>query len=430
MRKVLIVTYYWPPAGGPGVQRVLSFTRYLPEFGWEPIILTVENGDYPSEDISLISQIPDDIKVYKVPAWEPFNLYRRLTGKKKGEKIPSHILGSRKNQSVMECLSRFIRLNVFIPDARIGWIHNLVKNGLRIVREEKPQVILSSSPPHSLHLAIRKIVQKTGVKWVADFRDPWTDFFHYHEKGRFFPARYLDLLFERSVLKSVDAAISVSPAVVKLFIEKSPDLKTSVIFNGFDHKKYEKISPVRYSRFTIFYAGNMRKTQCPDMFFNALQSLIKRGMDKISLRIAGSVHPDIQQEMDKRNLIDYCTFLGYLKHQEVIREMYNADLLLLLIPDTPKNEGIITGKLFEYIASGNPVLGFGPEQGDAANILNETETGQMLDYRKDPSLILEEYYDAYEEKRKQSHKTITGKVLKYSREAATKDLVHFLEEQL
>jgi len=430
MHKVLIVTYYWPPAGGPGVQRVLSFARYLPEFGWEPVILTVENGDYPSEDYSLISQIPDNLKVYKIPAREPFNLYRRLTGKKTGEKIPSHILGSHHKQSLMERLSRFIRLNLFIPDARIGWIPNCVKTGLQIIEKEKPNLIFSSSPPHSLQLAARKISRKSNVKWVADFRDPWSDFFHYQEKGRLCPAQYLDLFFEKSVLKSVDAAVSVSPAVIKLFNEKSPDLKTSVIFNGFNHKDFENVPAFRDPRFTIFYAGNMRKSQNPDTFLNALQSMIEKGKDNINLRIAGTVHPDIQQAMDKRNLKDNCTFLGYLEHREVIREMINADLLLLLIPDTPKNEGIITGKLFEYIASGNPVLGFGPEQGDAAHILKETGMGSMIDYQKDPEHILEQYYAVYDENRKRSHNVFSEAVLKYSRESAALKLAEYLEKLL
>lgn len=430
MRKVLIVTYYWPPSGGPGVQRVLSFARYLPEFGWEPVILTVENGDYSSEDRSLLRKIPEDLKVYKVPAWEPFNLYRRLTGKKKGEKIPTHILGSQQKQSLMERLSRFIRLNLFIPDARIGWIHNLYKKGMEIVGKENPQLILSSSPPHSLQLAVRKIVRKTKVKWLADFRDPWSDFFHYQEKGRLYPARSLDLFFEKSVLRSVDAAVSVSPAAVKLFEEKFPDLKTSVIFNGFNRKDYENISPVRHSRFTIFYAGNMRKSQHPDMFFHALQSMIEKGNDDINVRIAGSIHPDIREALKKKNLINYFTFLGYLEHPDVICEMANADLLLLLIPQTSKNEGIITGKLFEYIASGNPVLGFGPENGDAASILNETNTGHMTDYGKNPENVLEAYYAVYKQNRKQYAESIPKMVLKYSREASTHNLADFMEKLL
>lgn len=428
MHKVLIVTYYWPPAGGPGVQRVLSFTRYLPQYGWEPVILTVENGDYSSEDPSLIEQIPNNINVYKVPAREPFNLYRRLTGKNKGEKIPSHILGSQKNPSITERLARFIRLNFFIPDARIGWIQSLVKKGLEIIRDEKPHIILSSSPPHSLQLAVQKIARKTGITWVADFRDPWTDFFHYQEKGRLYPARFLDQLFERRVLKAVDAAVSVSPSVIKLLTAKFPQLKSIVIFNGFEHQKFETISSSSHTRFTVFYAGNMRKSQNPEPFLHALQSMIADGKDNISFRIAGSIHPDIQNILDTMALKDYCTFLGYLEHRDVIQEMINADLLLLLIPDTPKNEGIITGKLFEYIASGNPVLGLGPENGDAAAILNETKTGQMIDYRKDPGPVLELYYSKFLEKKEQKHTVLPDTVYKYSREMMTQTLAEYLDE--
>lgn len=430
MPKVLIITYYWPPAGGPGVQRILGFVRYLPMFGWEPVVVTVLKGDYSNEDPSLLQQVPEKVKVYKIPAREPFNLYRRLTGKKRDEKIPTHILAAEKNQSFRERLSRFIRLNFFIPDARIGWIPYLTKTGTQIVQKEIPDILISSSPPHSLQLATKKIARKTDIKWIADFRDPWTDFFHYQEKGRLCFARYLDRYFEKSILKSVDAAVTVSPSLSALFKKKVPTLKATVITNGFDLEEYNGLIIKKHPHFTLFYAGSMRKSQCPMTFFDALQALIKKGKTPFNIRIAGSIHPHIKQAIEERDLTESFTFLGYLEHRKVLQEMINAHLLLLLIPNTEQNEGILTGKLFEYMASGTPILGFGPEQGDAAAILKETKTGIMIDYDKDPTSLLEIAYDAVKVEQKQGKHHIPDAVLKYSRYETTRKLAELLEDIL
>ncbi|MDA3871426.1 MAG: glycosyl transferase family 1, partial [Candidatus Marinimicrobia bacterium] len=171
MKKVLIITYYWPPAGGPGVQRVLKFAKYLPQFGWQPIILTVKNGEYSAIDESLIKEIPKECIVYKTKTFEPYNLYKKFVGKKKDEKLPTYILNTNKNDNLNNKIAKWIRANLFIPDARIGWISHIVREGMKIIEKENPDIIFSSSPPHSLQIGAKKLAKKSGLKWVADFRD-------------------------------------------------------------------------------------------------------------------------------------------------------------------------------------------------------------------------------------------------------------------
>ncbi len=218
MKKVLIITYYWPPAGGPGVQRVLKFVKYLPAFGWEPIILTVENGEYPAIDESLISEIPPNLKIYKTNSFEPFNIYKNITGQKGN--IPTHVLSKSENESLIQKFSKWIRANVFIPDARVGWSQSIVKEGEKIFEIEKPDLIFSSSPPHSLQIGAMKLAKKVNSKWITDLRDPWTDGFWQKDLKRTKYALKKDSKFELKVLQNADSVITVSDSIVKLLKEK------------------------------------------------------------------------------------------------------------------------------------------------------------------------------------------------------------------
>ena len=217
MRKVLIIAYYWPPAGGAGVQRVLKFAKYLPQFGWEPVILTVETPDSPIEDYSLLEDIPPNTKVYKTKALEPFNFYKKVTGRKKEEKISSDILVDNSRSSFVEKLSKWIRLNLFIPDAKIGWIPYAVKNGLKIINDENIDLIFSSSPPHTIQKIGKKLSKKSKLKWVADFRDPWMEIVHYQNVRRNFITKYIDSKLEKSILKTADGITTISKEIVNLF---------------------------------------------------------------------------------------------------------------------------------------------------------------------------------------------------------------------
>ena len=236
-KKVLIITYYWPPSGGPGVQRVLKFAKYLPEFGWEPIILTIDKGDYHASDNSLIDDISDSLKVYKVKSFTALDLYKKLKGNNK--KISSFEL-TRKSGGFAFKVIKWIRANLFIPDARKGWNRAAIKEGLKIINNEKPEIIFVSSPPHSLQLIGLKLAKKTGLKWLADFRDPWTDAFWDKDLPRISIVKKWNLNQERKIIKSADALSSVSKGCIKL-LKKNLNVNFNLIYNGFDSSNFSSL---------------------------------------------------------------------------------------------------------------------------------------------------------------------------------------------
>lgn len=250
MKKVLIIAYHFPPAAGAATQRILKFLKYLPKFGWEGSVLTVENVDYPDLDHSLIDKIPEGTKVYRTKFWTPFGIYRRLTGRKPKEKIPVAFIKD-DHKSLAERISVFLRLNLFLPDAKVGWIPYAVKKGVRLIRDEKIDAIISSGPPHTCHLIARNIKRKTKVKWIADFRDPWTDIDYYSGMKRTKLAEWCDSRMEKSVLKEADCVVSASGGYLKILKSKGIKNSFEVITNGFDPDDFLNIPKIETNKFVI-----------------------------------------------------------------------------------------------------------------------------------------------------------------------------------
>lgn len=424
MKKVLIITYYWPPAGGPGVQRVLKFVKYLPQFGWEPIVLTVEKGEYPAIDESLLMEIPKNLKVYKTKSFEPFNLYKKLTGQKGN--IPTHVLSKSDKDSFIQKFSKWIRANLFVPDARIGWISTIVREGLKIVEIEKPDLIFSSSPPHSLQIGAMKLAKKSGLKWVADLRDPWTDGFWQKELPKIKYALNKDHKLESEVLNNADSIITVSDSIVKLFSEKSKN-KYHSIPNGYDESDFAGVQKQKSNNFKIVYSGSLRKSQIPYKFFSTLKSFKEqKQIDHLEVHFIGTIHPDARKVIDDSQLNDIVKINNYMPHAELINHIVNAEMLLLSIPNTQNNKGILTGKLFEYVGSNNFILGFGPKDGDAAKIINELNYGEMLDFNDDPSELILAQYKSWTE----GIKTIPNNTDMYTRKNLTEKLSQIFESVL
>ena len=271
MKKVLIITYYWPPAGGAGVQRVLKFAKYLPQFGWQPIILTVENPDCPVIDNSLLKDIPPECKVYKSKALEPFEIYKKLIGKNKFDKIPSDVLARTKNLTITEKLSKWVRLNLFIPDAKIGWKYYAIKEAKKIIEQEKIDVVFSTSPPQTVALIAKSVANKNKLKWIADFRDPWMEIVHYQNVKRNGITKFIDRKLEKSVLRKADVLVTISADIVNLFKTKVGKKNYAIIPNGFDESDFLKIDKNKNSNFTIAYTGVITKTRVPYALFSALK---------------------------------------------------------------------------------------------------------------------------------------------------------------
>ena len=421
-KKVLILTYYWPPAGGPGVQRVLKFVKYLPEWGWEPHILTVKNGEYPALDPSLLKEIPEGVKVYATQSLEFFSLFKRLTGRNSQTPIETYIL-NRKKAGWKDRLFAWIRQNLFLPDARLGWAPFAFRKGMEIIRKEQPALIFSSSPPHSLQLTARRLASKSGLPWVADFRDPWTEAFWDKSMERTSWAAARNKRMEQRVVTEADALITVSNGVQELLV-KSPREHTYIIPNGYDAQDFSaKKEPS--SRFRIVYAGHIAASQNPVRFFQAIAALRTSFGDLLDIRFYGKADRETHEAIAREGVGDLVHLLPYLPHDEILTEIVNADLLLLLIP-AENGKGILTGKVFEYLATRNFVLGIGDETGDAAGLLKTCRGGVMIDYDKDPAPVLESQIRRWQESI--PHEVNANEILRYDRKTQAAQLAAIFDD--
>ena len=422
--KVLIITYYWPPAGGPGVQRVLKFAKYLPEFGWEPVILTVENGEFPAIDESLMNDIPEGIKVYKTKTLEPFNLYKKLLKQDKNDKIGTFVLAE-KQTSLLGKFSNWLRRNLFIPDARMGWISYATKKGIQIVKEENIDAIFSSSPPHSLQIAAMKIAKKTRVKWISDFRDPWSEIVFNQEATISTISKVVNQYFEHKVMNSCDGLITVSPSIgrtIKSKLKHNKDI--AIIPNGYDFT----IKPITNTAdiFTITYTGVMSDTRIPWKLFSVLGELKHEGY-KFKLKLVGNISTQITKLIVDNNIHDMCVIEGYKTHSAVIEDLSSSDALLLVIDNVPDNLGILTGKLFEYIGMQKPILAIGNIKGDAYDIIEKCNCGKLYDYNDSDGMktFIKQIYRAKQNKEPIFDFTSTEC---YSRKNLAQELAKYLSQ--
>jgi glycosyltransferase involved in cell wall biosynthesis len=383
VKKVLIITYYWPPSGGPGVQRVLKFAKYLPDFGWEPVILTVENGEYPAIDKTLFSEIPEICTVYKTKSATPSALYKKFTGmkNKKDDSIPVSTL-VQKNITWKQKLSNFIRLNFFIPDAKIGWIPYAVKAGKKIIEKEQPDIIFSTSPPPTVHLIAAKLAKWSGIKWVADFRDPWTKI-HYLQQQRINPvSKKINKNLEKKVIKNCNAAICVSNNFINL-LTQTDKMKFTVITNGFDNEINRSTALKNTSKFTILYIGGLAWTRYyPDFILLIAKLFENRKLNPgfIEFQFVGSIEKGILEDIkEKLKHVPNTKYINYVTHEKALEFMHKANLLLLFLEKGENYEGHIPGKLFEYLSTGNQILCIGNKKGDTAKIINENNAGKIFE---------------------------------------------------
>jgi len=378
MNKVLIVTYYWPPGGGAGVQRWLKFAKFLPEFGWEPLILTVdpEYAAYPVTDTSLEKEIGWNIAVHRTQATDWFRIYSSDKSR-----IPSAGFASNPGKSVKDKLSRFIRGNFFIPDPRRGWNRYAFDRACEIIEKEKIVTFVTTSPPHSTQLIGLKLKKKYPfIKWIADLRDPWTDIYYYDQFYPTWLSKKIDGGYERSVMQKADSIITVGFMLKDLFSKKLTGIssKIEVITNGFDESDFKNIPNAEPERFTITYAGTLSEKYPINGFLNAMSEL-KMKTDFL-LRFVGRMPENIRQQIAMSVPSGSLQFIPYCHHYEAIRYLVNSSLLLLIIPDAGDNRLIITGKIYEYFASCRPILCLGPKDGEAAALISRQQAGACFDY--------------------------------------------------
>lgn len=427
-QKVLIITYYWPPAGGPGVQRWLKFVKYLPDFGIQPIVYVPENPTYPIMDEGLVSEVSDKAIILKKKIFEPYG-FASIFSKNKTKKISSGIIPNQRKQSFTEKLFLWIRGNVFIPDARVYWVKPSVKYLEKYIEENQIDTIVTSGPPHSLHLIGMDLKEKTNVKWFADFRDPWTTI-GYHNKlklGNSASRKHKKL--ESKVLNSADV-ILVTSATTKKEFEALTTKPIEVITNGFDVEKIEK--QTLDEKFSLAHIGSFLSERNPRILWKCLKELIKENADfkkDFELKLIGAVSQEVLDAITEFKLDKYLNNLGYVSHKMAVEQQRKSQVLLLVEIDSEETKSIIPGKLFEYMVSERPIIGIGPEGSDFAEIIQNTNTGVFVKYdeiKKLKSSILS-YYEEYK----------TGKLKSnaiglqyYSRKNLTEKLSKLLKSQI
>ncbi len=389
MKKVLIITYYWPPSGGAGVQRWLKFTRYLPGFGWQPVVYAPENPEAPVDDHSLVKDVHPQVKVLKKRIWEPYGFYRRFLGMSPADRINAGFLSETEKPRKKEGISVWIRGNLFIPDARRFWIRPSVRFLKRYLRENPVNAIISSGPPHSMHLIAMKLRKQVDVPWIADFRDPWTDIDFYDQLRLTRRADNRHRSLEKAVLKGADRVVVIGETMAKRFGELA-GIDPVVVPNGYDEADFAKVrDKTPGDRFTILHVGAMNKDRNHPAFWNALASLVSRHPEfarAVELRLIGKLDHSVTESIRAAGLEEITRLETYLPHDRIAVTLRSAALLYLPVNRTPNARMIQTGKIFEYMASGRPVLGTGPVDGDAAAVLAGAGAGKMLDFDDEQGL--------------------------------------------
>ncbi|WP_406683928.1 glycosyl transferase family 1 [Seonamhaeicola sp. MEBiC1930] len=423
-KRALIITYYWPPAGGPGVQRWLKFVKYLPDFDVEPIVFIPENPNYALLDESLESEVSQDTTILNLPIKEPYKLARFLS-KKKSNTISKGIISEKENQSLAERLMLFVRGNFFIPDARKNWVAPSVKFLSTYISENNIETVITTGPPHSLHLIGMQLKEKFGVKWISDFRDPWTTI-GYHKKLKLSKrSRKKHLFLEKSVLNNADQVL-VTSFVTKEEFSKITNKPIEVITNGYDYESVEGVD--LDSKFSLAHIGSLLSKRNPEVLWRVLGDLIKEESGfsiDLQLTFVGVVSNEVIESIENNNLSIYVNRVGYVSHKESVVYQKKSQLLLLIEIDSEETKCIIPGKLFEYMVSNRPIIALGPKASDVEKIIKETNTGNYF-YYNDYDLLkttILNHYKAYKKNLLQSYPI---GLQKYSRKELTKSLSKLL----
>jgi glycosyltransferase involved in cell wall biosynthesis len=423
-KKVLIITYYWPPAGGPGVQRWLKFVKYLPEFNIRPIVFIPKNPNYPVIDESLISEVSDNVTVISHPIREPYK-WARLLSNKSSKTISKGLISDTKEQTFIEKAMLFIRGNFFIPDARVGWVKPSASMLLNYIKKENIDTIITTGPPHSVHLIGLQLKQELGVRWLADFRDPWTTI-GYHKQLKLIPAsKAKHKALEQQVLNYSDQIIVTSWETKKEF-QSITSKPIEVITNGYDNEQTPNVQ--MDLNFSMSHIGSLLSKRNPEILWKVLSELtqINENFSKdFQLNFVGSVSNKVLDSIQKNNLSNYINNVGYVTHKEAVVYQKKSQILLLFEIDSNETKCIIPGKLFEYMASNRPIVAIGPKGSDVEKIIKETNSGNYFNYSDYESLkrIILEHYKAYQNNTLQTHPI---GLQKYHRKALTQSLVNLL----
>ncbi|MGV6846678.1 MAG: glycosyl transferase family 1 [Lutibacter sp.] len=393
MKKVLIITYYWPPAGGSGVQRWLKFVKYFRNYNIEPVVFTAQNAAYPILDYSLENEIPASTQVVQQKIIEP---YKWLSAFKKSNRESSGFLDN--NKSIFTKLKHYIRANCFIPDARIFWVKPSVKKIEKVLKSQKIDTIITTGPPHSVHLIGLKIKKRQAINWIADFRDPWTEIDYFHHLPLTNSSKRKHLQLEQDVLKNANLVTVVSPYMQKKYKKINPNVE--VVTNGYD--QIDGNNQIQLDEdFSITHIGLMNADRNPVKLWKVLSEICKQNKtfkQKLKIKLIGLVDETVKNSIEKYQLKNQVVYNSYLPHQKIAEYQKQSQVLLLVVNKVPFAKGIVTGKIFEYLIAKRPILAIAPENGDLAKIIKSTQSGLVTGYENEKLMkeVLLNYFNQFE----------------------------------
>ena len=435
--KVLIVTYYWPPAGGPGVQRWLKFARYLKEFGIDPVIFCPKGANYPVLDPLLLSDVPSDLEILQLPIFEPAKILSHFAPK--SSKSISTGMVNTKNPGLLERLMMTIRGHLFIPDPRKYWVKPAVGH-IEQYLEQYPEVklVITTGPPHSVHLIGQRLQQSRGIKWMADFRDPWTEIYYHKSLNLMQWAKRRHLRLEQGVLESADRILTTSPTTAAAFQSRTPRT-VSLITNGYDAQDFKDIpkQDTEVVKFRITHVGTLMTPRNPLALWQALARILEQQStedfqtfkDDLVIELTGNVAPEVIESINSHGLGKFLVLAPNRSHKEAIQAMARGEVLLLTERDEADAHHIVPAKLFEYLALSAPILALGPAQSAIAPILNSTQAGVYF-VQGDQDGVAHYLSEAYRAFKTNSLKNNRAQCSAYERRNLTQQLAILIKEMI
>lgn len=428
-KTVLIITYYWPPCGGSGVQRWLKFVKYLRGNGWEPIVYTPENPECPSIDESLSSDIPEGVTIVRQPIREPYSLYKRFTGQKKNARIGTGFMSENKKPRLAEKISVWIRGNLFIPDARRFWIRPSIRYLKTWLKSHPVDSIISTGPPHSMHMIALGIHKAVHIPWIADFRDPWTESDIYEDLMLTQQADRKHHRMERMVIEQATRVVVVTQTLKNIY-EKRYNRKIDMIPNGYDPMDFETESIETDPTFTLTHVGSMVRSRNPEILWEVLAGLCKENdtfRSLLKIKLVGKTDIAIFDSISQAGLDSFVEKIDYLPHDKVIRYEKKAALLLLVLNRVSTVHTFIPAKIYEYMAAGRPVLCIGPTDTDSAATLRECRAGETVDFDDESRLrtVIENNFNQFQAGKLSVD---SKKIERYSRKNLAAEIASVLDE--
>lgn len=429
-KKVLIITYYWPPTGGAGVQRWLKFSKYFRQFNWEPIIYTPSNPDFPINDPTLLKDLLPNIEILRTQINEPYDIYRKIMRKKKTETVNQGFLSEGKENKFLQKMMIWVRGNFFIPDARKFWIQPSISYLSKYLETHKIDAVISTGPPHSMHLIALGLKQQFNIPWIADFRDPWTqiDFYNQLQLTKLADNKHKKL--EKIVLKSANKVVTVSSHWAN-DLQKLCNRDINVITNGFDADDFEtNENNDLLSGFLLHHIGALNKDRNPHILWKVLGEICKENSEfktDLKLKFTGKTDAAVFESLKQHDIFENAEKTDYMAHSEVVKLIVKSPVLLLPLNDTPNVLGIVPGKLFEYLAAKRPILAIGNEDGDSAKIIKDANAGKMVGF-KDENKTKELVLELYNQFKQNTLFIKSNSIEKYSRKSCAENYTNLLNE--